>query len=281
MKPRAMKAGGPPPPRGETRAARRTRLGEDYAAELTDEFNSKGGLATFRRMVVLSDAGDLGAWTGYSWKAKRAPDQFFVRIAHDREGSLWCINEKHQVCKLLKSGFKTFGYIGAEDVVDIAFDNENKLWSVSRMGDLLFWSGFDWERKEQSGFHKLRSIAFDRKGALWAVNNNMEIAVWDEEENCWDQKEIPDCVKVHSLDFDLQNKLWIVGHKGQLMLLSGNKWVNYGFVSCWKLRDLSFRGGNATGKAGDKTADAAASPAGPNTPLPPQMAGSGTMKKVD
>lgn len=43
------------------------------------------------------------------------------------------------------------------------------------------------------------------------------------------------------LAFDERNRLWTIGPEGQLMLLSGSKWVNFGFVGCWKLTDLTFK----------------------------------------
>ncbi|KAL8271517.1 hypothetical protein Esti_004552 [Eimeria stiedai] len=227
------------------RPARKTRGqvgGGDTDKELDEDLAAKGGLSTFKNLVVLNDSGDLGSWTGFQWKNRRAAGTSFSKISHDPEGRIWCINENWEVGRLTNSSFKSLGLLGNEYLVDIAFNPiDSSLWAVNRIGELLRWSGFSLERKAQHGFHKLKAITFDRKGNLWALNTACELAVWNEQDEEWDVKDVPGAVRMTDLAFDERNRLWIIGPEGQLMLLSGSKWVNYGFVGCWKMTDLSFK----------------------------------------
>ncbi|KAL8446320.1 hypothetical protein Emed_005057 [Eimeria media] len=203
--------------------------GGDTDKELDEDLALKGGLGTFKNLVVLNDSGDLGSWTGFQWKGRR-------------EGRIWCINENWEVGRLTNSSFKSLGLLGNEYLVDIAFNpTDSSLWAVNRIGELLRWSGFSLERKAQHGFHKLKAITFDRKGNLWALNTACELAVWNKQDEEWDVKDVPGAVRMTDLAFDERNRLWIIGPEGQLMLLSGSKWVNYGFVGCWKMTDISFK----------------------------------------
>ncbi|XP_026194230.1 collagen alpha-1(III) chain [Cyclospora cayetanensis] len=159
-----------------------------------------------------------------------------------REGRLWCINDNWEVGRLTNSGFRSLGLLGNEYLVDLAFNPlDGSLWAVNRLGELLRWSGYSLDRKAQHGFHKLKAITFDRKGNLWALNTACELAVWNEQEEEWDVKDIPGALRLTDLTFDERNRLWIIGPEGQLMVLSGSKWVNFGFVGCWKMKDLSFK----------------------------------------
>ena len=54
-------------------------------------------------------------------------------------------------------------------------------------------------------------------------------------------QDVPGSLRLTDLAFDERNRLWIIGPEGQLMLLSGSKWVNFGFVGCWKVKDLTFK----------------------------------------
>lgn len=227
------------------RPPRRTRGqldGGDTDKDVEDEIVVKGGLGTFKNLVVLGENGDLGSWTGFQWKGRRVTGVTFSKITHDPEGRLWCINENWEVGRLKSSGFKSLGLLGNEFLVDLAFNPlDSSLWAVNRIGELLRWSGYSLERKAQHGFHKLKGITFDRKGNLWALNTACELAVWNEQDEEWDVKDVPGSVRMTDLAFDERNRLWIIGPEGQLMLLSGSKWVNFGFVGCWKIKDLSFK----------------------------------------
>lgn len=215
---------------------------DDRGGNFLDELTPEGGLKTFQRMVVLNEEGDLGAWTGFGWKSKRLPSEFFLRIAHDNEGRLWAITEGHSVGKLTMRGFRSLGSLGEEPLIDLAFDpKDNSLWGVSSTGDLFHWSGYMWQKKFFTGFHKLKAVAFDRRGNLWAINTASGLAVWEEAAQQWNLKDVPGNVRLHTLAFDEVNRLWIIGKQGELLVLAGSKWVNYGWVACWRLRDISFR----------------------------------------
>lgn len=54
-------------------------------------------------------------------------------------------------------------------------------------------------------------------------------------------QDVPGGVRIAAMAFDAKNKLWVAGPEGQLLVLSGAKWINYGFVACWKVRDLAFK----------------------------------------
>ncbi|CDJ44049.1 hypothetical protein, conserved, partial [Eimeria tenella] len=124
-------------------------------------------------------------------------------------------------------------------------------------GELLRWGGFSLETKEQKGFHKLKTIEFDRKGNLWALNAASELAVWSEEEKDWDIKEIPGALRPVDFAFDTRNRLWVLGAEGNLLLLSGSKWINFGFVGCLKLKDISFKAAAAAAAAAQQSPKAA------------------------
>ncbi|OEH76442.1 hypothetical protein cyc_04829 [Cyclospora cayetanensis] len=214
--------------------------GEDD--EIEEDLAIKGGFGTFKNLVVLRENGDLGNWTGFQWKCRRVGGVAFIKLTHDPEGRLWCINDNWEVGRLTNSGFRSLGLLGNEYLVDLAFNPlDGSLWAVNRLGELLRWSGYSLDRKAQHGFHKLKAITFDRKGNLWALNTACELAVWNEQEEEWDVKDIPGALRLTDLTFDERNRLWIIGPEGQLMVLSGSKWVNFGFVGCWKMKDLSFK----------------------------------------
>ncbi|KAL8424442.1 hypothetical protein Efla_001044 [Eimeria flavescens] len=224
------------------RRIRRQVGGGDTDKEVEEDLAAKGGLGTFKNLVVLNDTGDMGSWTGFQWKGRRDSGTTFTKICHDPEGRIWCINGNWEVGRLTNSGYKSIGLLGNELLVDLAFNpQDNALWAVNRIGELLRWSGYSWERKAQHGFHKLKGITFDRKGNLWALNTACELAVWNESAEEWDIKDVPGAVRMIDLAFDERNRLWIIGPEGHLMLLSGSKWVNYGFVGCWKMTDISFK----------------------------------------
>ncbi|KAL8436623.1 hypothetical protein ACSSS7_001553 [Eimeria intestinalis] len=223
------------------RAARKTRGqvgGGDTDKELDEDLAAKGGLGTFKNLVVLNESGDLGSWTGFHWKGRRAAGINFSKIAHDPllhppppPPRLLCLLVAAALSKASEQRFMHLEVILKLMVVA----------DVVPQGELLRWSGYSLERKAQHGFHKLKAITFDRKGNLWALNTACELAVWNEQDEEWDVKDVPGAVRMTDLAFDERNRLWIIGPEGQLMLLSGSKWVNYGFVGCWKMIDLSFK----------------------------------------
>jgi len=220
----------------------RTTSNEESESEMIEAtYDKRGGITLFPDLVVINDKLQLGAWTGFNWKPRSSEEWRPNRLAHDANGRLWSVNSDFQIGKLLKKGWKSFGVLGHTEVMDLAFDKSNRMWAVTLSGELVAWNTLCWDRKNYSNFRKIKSVAFDRKGGMWALSASRELGFWNEQNQECDLMDMPPAVHPTTIAFDNRNNLWCVGTHGELAQLSGSRWINFGYLSMWKLVDLSFR----------------------------------------
>lgn len=205
-------------------------------------FRSDGGFSMLDRCVVLAQDGALGAWTGFTWKQRRALAGWNVaKISHDTNGYLWSLNDAGELARLTLTGWNSVGLVGNRELKDVVFDPFRRLWGVSRQGDIATWNGYTWSDQEVGRFKKAMAICCDRLGNIWVLSSSYEIAKWDTEVQEWDMKVLPAGLKPRTIAFDASNCLWGLSGDGQLAQVSGNQWIFLGHVAGWRCADISFR----------------------------------------
>lgn len=193
--------------------------------------NENGGLTLFEKFIIIDKYDGIKHWTGFEWERITNDHMFFLKVKYDLKGSIWCINDSHELLKIVDGKIKNLGILGNEKIIDIGFDKNNILWSVNIKGQLLKWNKTEWRKFSYSGFHKLISLSFDLEGNLWAINCKRTVAVWNPNKKNWDEKIIKNNKKILHMDFDENGMIWALTTTNSLLSYYSGNWINHG-ISC-------------------------------------------------
>lgn len=206
-----------------------------------DMIDEEKGLTVFEGFISIDKKYMIRKWNGFEWEIINNYLNFFIKAKYDNKGNIWCINDKYEILKLMKTKVKNFHILANEEIIDLAFDKENILWSVNRKGQLLKWNKTNWKKINYTGFHKLKSITFDTNGDLWGLNYKGMLGIWNLKEKIWEKIILKDPFKILTMDFDKNGMLWIISNNGALLSYSSKQWMNHGFVCLDKLISISFK----------------------------------------